>query len=301
MLYLLAVAGAPVPVPAPQHHAAVVPRPLHDRQRLPRQRRRRDVPAVRRARRRREPEVDGAPRQAGRPLPPRRGERGGVAGAVAAGRVVVELDVDAVEHPRAQRLAQHPVRERALRRRRQPHLLTPWLPPAVSFEVPGEVVVVGGAAELDVEVDAVEHGVAEGAGLGAAAKVKVPEVVGDGLGVGLGGEGVPADAAADGEEDEHPPGLAVLHVGPHGAPVVAGEVQLVPAAAEAGEEGDDHRRVQPAAARLPEPPLRRRLPPVHRDPPGLLPGRRRRRRRRQDQRAAHRRRQRQPPQRRHAN
>ena len=133
----------------------------------------------------------------------------------------------------------------------------------------------GVAAQLDVEVDAVEHGVAERPGLGAGpTEVEVPEVVGDGLGIGLRGQGVPADAAADREEDEDALGLAVLDVRSDGAPGVAGEVELVVAAAEVGQEGDDHGGVEACAACLPEPALAARLPPVHRDPAGLARRRR---------------------------
>uniref|UniRef100_K3Y8X9 Uncharacterized protein n=1 Tax=Setaria italica TaxID=4555 RepID=K3Y8X9_SETIT len=264
-----AVSGLQVPVPAPQHDPSVVPRPPHDRQHLGHQRRRRHVPAPRGASRRRQPQVHRAPGEAPGPLLPRACERPHVSGPVAADGVVVELDVDAVEEPRLERLPQHPVRERALRRRRDPHLLPPL--PVVTLEVPREVIVVLGSPVLDVEVDAIEHGVAERAWLGggAAAEVDDPDVVGDGLGVGLGGEGVPAEAATDGEEDEDVLGLAVLDVGTHGAPGVAGEVELVAAAAEVGQEGEDDGGVEVALAGLVEAALAGRLAPVHRDPPGL--------------------------------
>jgi hypothetical protein len=54
----------------------------------------------------------------------------------------------------------------------------------VAVEAPGELVVVvgsGGAATVDVEVDAIERRVAEGAGNAGtgAAEVGVPEVVGE--------------------------------------------------------------------------------------------------------------------------
>ncbi|CAL5032877.1 unnamed protein product [Urochloa decumbens] len=267
MLDGLAVAGLQIPVPAPQHDPAVVPRPLHDRQHLRHQRRRRHVPAPRGARRRGQPQVHGAPWQASRPGVPRAGERRHVPGTVAADGVVVELDVNSVEEPRPQRLPQHPVRERALGRRRDPHLLLALF--AVTLQVPREVVVVLGSPVLDVEVDAVEHGVAEWPDLGVAAQVDVPDVVGHGLGVGLGCEGVPAQAAADGEEDKDLLGLAVLDVRADRAPGVSGEVELVGAAAEVGQKGEDDGGVEVARARLVEAALAGRLAPVHGDPASL--------------------------------
>ncbi|CAL5028115.1 unnamed protein product [Urochloa decumbens] len=267
MLNSPAITGLQVPVPAPQHDPAVVPRPLHDGQHLRHQRRRRHVPAPRCAARRRQPQVHGALWQASGPGVPRSGERRHVPGPVAADGVVVELDVNSVEEPRPQRLPQHPVRERALRRRRDPHLLLALL--AVILQIPREVVVVLGPPMLDVEVDAVEHCVAERPGLGVAAEVDVPDVVGHGLGIGLGGEGVLAEAAADGEEDEDLLGLAVLDVWADGAPGVAREVELVVAAAEVGEEGEDDGGVEVARARLVEAALAGRLSPIHRDPSGL--------------------------------
>ncbi|CAL5034886.1 unnamed protein product [Urochloa decumbens] len=264
MLNGAAVAGLQVPVPAPQHDPAVVPGPLHDRQHLRHQRRRRHVPAPRCAARRRQPQVHGAPWQASSPGVPRSGERRHVPGPVAADGVVVELDMNSVEEPRPERLPQHPVRERALRRRRDPHLLFALL--AVILQIPREVVVVLGSPMLDVEVDAVEHCVAERPGLGVATEVYVPDVVCHGLGIGLGGEGVLAEAAADGEEYQDLLGLAVLDVWADGAPGVAREVELVVAAAEVGEEGEDHGGVEVARARLVEAPLAGRLAPIHRDP-----------------------------------
>ena len=68
------------------------------------------------------------------PLVPGVDEVCGAPRRVLARRVVVELDVHAVEEPRPERLPQHPVRERALRRRRDPHLLLPLA--AVALEVP---------------------------------------------------------------------------------------------------------------------------------------------------------------------
>ncbi|KAM3370089.1 hypothetical protein ACQJBY_017768 [Aegilops geniculata] len=179
------VYGLDVKVPAPQHDASVVVGALHDGQHLGHQRPRVDVAAalVGRPSRRRQPEVDGALGQALGPVLPRLFEGGHVAGPVAAHGVVVELDVHAVKEPRPERLPHHPVRERALRRRRDEHFLLA-LPAVVGLEVPGEVVIVGAAPELDVEVDAVQHGVAEWPVAGLAAEVVVPEVLRHLLGVG---------------------------------------------------------------------------------------------------------------------
>ncbi|KAF7001418.1 hypothetical protein CFC21_017092 [Triticum aestivum] len=245
-----------VKVSAPQHDPSVVLRPVHDGQHLGHQRVRIYVPAalVRRLPLRRQPEADRALGQALGPVLPRCLERSHVAGPVAAHRVVVELDMHAVEEPRPERLPQPLVRERALRRCRDQHLLLA-LPVAVGLEVPGEVVVVGLAPELDVEVDAVQHGVAERPGVGLPAEVVVPEVVGHILGVGLGGEGVLSNAAADGEQDEDFLRLAVLDVVPDVLPGVAGEVELVLAAAEVGQEGEDDGGVELALAGLAERPL----------------------------------------------
>ncbi|KAM3389622.1 hypothetical protein ACQJBY_011646 [Aegilops geniculata] len=277
------VSGLDIKVPAPEHDASVVVGALHDGQHIGHQRPRVDVAAalVGRPSRRRQAEVDGAVGQALGPVLPRLLEGGHVAGPVAAQGVVVELDVHAVEEPRPERLPQHPVRERALRRRRDEHLLRA-LPVAVGLEAPGEVVVVGAAPELDVQVDAVLHGVAERPVAGLAAEVVVPEVLRHLLGVGLGGEGVLADAAADGEQDEDLLGLAVLDVGPDGLPGVAGEVELVLAAAEFGEEGEDDGGVEVALASLAERPLAGGLAPVHRDPAGLSRRGRRAERREED-------------------
>uniref|UniRef100_K3ZK96 Uncharacterized protein n=1 Tax=Setaria italica TaxID=4555 RepID=K3ZK96_SETIT len=110
---------------------------------------------------------------------------------------------------------------------------------------------------VDVEVDAVERRVAEGAehaGAGAA-EVGVPEVVGEVRGRLMGREGVvgAAGGPADGDEDEDALGLAVLDVVADAGERVAGEVERggdVPA--EAGEEGDEDGVVGASVAGLPQ-------------------------------------------------
>ena len=121
-------------------------------------------------------------------------------------------------------------------------------------QLPGKLVVVLGAALVDEEVDAVHHRVAEGAGHAgaAAAEEGVPEVVGDVGGGGVGGEGVVAALAADGEEHGDVLGLAVLAVGAAGGDVVAGEVEGVAAVAADGEEGDEDGGVEAGVAGLTE-------------------------------------------------
>uniref|UniRef100_A0A0D3HQ69 Uncharacterized protein n=1 Tax=Oryza barthii TaxID=65489 RepID=A0A0D3HQ69_9ORYZ len=118
-------------------------------------------------------------------------------------------------------------------------------------QAPGELVVVAPPAAVDVDVDAVEHGVAERAGHApaAAAEVEVPEVVGDGLGRLVRGQRVLVAGAADGEEDGDVLGLlAVLDVGADAGQRVAGEVGPVAAVAEDAEEGDDDGGVEAGVA-----------------------------------------------------
>nr|CAB3474883.1 unnamed protein product [Digitaria exilis] len=111
------------------------------------------------------------------------------------------------------------------------------------LECSRQVVPVQAHAGLDVEVDAVEHGIAEGPGLGLAAEVVVPEVLGDVPRVGTGRQAVAADTPTDGEEHLDAHALARLDVRAHArAPVggrvaVAGEVEHRRLAlAERGEE-----------------------------------------------------------------
>jgi hypothetical protein len=132
--------------------------------------------------------------------------------------VVVELHPHEVEEPRADRAAVPLVRERALRRRAQDHPLAALVPAHV-LQIPGEAVPVLAAAELDVEVDAVKDGVAEGPGRRRrAAEVAVPEVRGHVARVPLGGQAVAAVAAADGEQDLDAAALARTYICPRSAP-----------------------------------------------------------------------------------
>nr|CAB3491955.1 unnamed protein product [Digitaria exilis] len=146
---------------------------------------------------------------------------------------------------------------------------------------PGELVVaVVVAGVVDVEVDAVEHGVAEGAGgvagVGggdaAAGEVGVPEVGGEGGGGLWCGEGVVAGGGggpADGEENEDALGLAVLDVVSDAGERVARDVERVgrrrESAAEAGEEGDEDGVVGAGVAGLTEGALASVPAPEHGD------------------------------------
>uniref|UniRef100_A0A8R7Q5C2 Uncharacterized protein n=1 Tax=Triticum urartu TaxID=4572 RepID=A0A8R7Q5C2_TRIUA len=219
--------------------------------------------------RRRQPEVDLRRRVRRRPLVPLSLPVGGAVG------VVVEPDEDASDEPRGERPLHVPVRVAAPRRGRQLHRR----PAAeVLVEVPeplGQLVVVGRRAVLDEEVDAIDEGVAERAvdALAGAEHVGVPDVVGDvrrGLG---GGQGVLVAEAPDGEEDEDVLGLAVLDVGADGGDVVAGQVEVVVAAAEDVEEGDDGDGVGAGVAGLAEGPLVLVPTPEHGHLAGLPRGR----------------------------
>jgi len=161
---------------------------------------------------------------------------------VLARRVVVELDPDVVEEPRLKGFAYPLVREWTLGRCRQVHLLSG----AVGLEVRCKFSVVVWISSLNVEVDAVEHGIAQGPLVGVATEEVVPDVLGELEGVLLGVEGVASCPAADGEHDLDTLGLAEGDVGGEvGAGVgvgvaVACEVELrgrLPRA-EAAEEGD---------------------------------------------------------------
>uniref|UniRef100_I1Q958 Uncharacterized protein n=1 Tax=Oryza glaberrima TaxID=4538 RepID=I1Q958_ORYGL len=86
-----------------------------------------------------------------------------------------------------------------------------------------------------------------------AAKVGVPEVVGDVLGQPERGEGVLVTFATDGEEHGDILGvLAVLDLGADAGDGVAGEVGPVAAMAEDAEEGDDDSVVEAGVANLSE-------------------------------------------------
>ncbi|RCV37824.1 hypothetical protein SETIT_8G093500v2 [Setaria italica] len=179
--------------------------------------------------------------------------------------VAVEPDVDALEQPRPERRPQAAVGEPAPRRRRQAHTLPAAVEPVVPVKAPGQLVVVVGGALVDVEVDAVDGGVAERAihAVPAPAEVRVPEVVGDGCGGGGGREGVAVPGPADGEEDEDVPGLAVLDVGTDAGERVAGEVAPVAAVPEDAVEGDDDGGVEPRVAGLAQRALAGVLAPEH--------------------------------------
>ncbi|BAF28892.1 Os11g0702000, partial [Oryza sativa Japonica Group] len=236
-------------VSVPEHDAAVVGRPPHQRQRVEHQRRRVDPPVARRVPRRRQPDVDARVRVPRRPPQPRPVERPPLRRVVRAPPVVVEPHVDPPDQTRRhRRLAARLLPVHAPHRRRQQHA-------AVFAEALGQLVVVGRPAVVDVEVDAVDHGVAEGAehAMAAAAEVGVPEVVGDVLGRPGRREGVLVAVAADGEEHGDVLGvLAVLDVGADAGDGVAGEVGPVAAVAEDGEEGDDDGVVDAGVAGLPE-------------------------------------------------
>nr|ACN33775.1 unknown [Zea mays] len=271
----VAVPREPVVVPRPEHDAPVLGGVLDHRQHLRHEVARRHEPAASGLGRGGEAE-EHPPRPDGRPLRPRlRQAAHAGARAVLARRVVVELHPHVVEQPRGERGAQRRVRERALRRRRQVHgpPRAPAPAPGVGLEEPGQVVPVHAPAALDVEVDAVEDGVAEGPGLGpAAAEVVVPEVRRDAPGVGPGREAVAADAPADGEQDLDAHALARLDVRAHArAPAarrvaVARQVQrrrLAPA--ERREEGHVDEPVVARGAGLRQRPLVAVLAPVDGD------------------------------------
>jgi len=176
------------------------------------------------------------------PLVPGVDEVCGAPRRVLARRVVVELDPDVVEEPRLKGFAYPLVREWTLGRCRQGHLLAG----AVGLEVRRKFTVVVWVSSLNVEVNAVKHGIAKGPLVGVAAQEVVPDVLGELEGVLLGVEGVASCAAADGEHDLDILGLAEGDVGGEvGAGVgvgvaVACEVELrgrLPRA-EAAEEGD---------------------------------------------------------------
>uniref|UniRef100_J3NAE5 Uncharacterized protein n=1 Tax=Oryza brachyantha TaxID=4533 RepID=J3NAE5_ORYBR len=240
-LAVVPIVGA-VSASVPEHGAAVVARRLRPRHHAVEERLG-VYPAVRRLRRR-QPHVHLARREPRRPGVPGLPEVGrlAVVHVVAARRVVVEPRVDALYQPRPQRRLGVRVRVPAPRRRRQHHRLAAA---AVSGEAFDQHVVVRRPTVVDVEVDAVEHRVAEGAedAPAAAAEVGVPEMVSDVLGRPGGGQRVLVrvlvTVAAGGEEDEDVLGLAVLDVGADPGDVMAGEVGPVAAVAEDAEEGDD--------------------------------------------------------------
>nr|ACN36264.1 unknown [Zea mays] len=258
-----AVSGPVVGEPIPDHDATIVGRLLHLGQQIVVEVFEVDLNGGRRVVRhaalgRGEPHVKlalGVPR---RPLAPLVHDAGHVAVLVRAlVGVAVEADVDALEQPRPQR-PRHGVvgRERAPRRRRQPYVLRRGVVVhAVEVvETARELVVVVArcAVVVDVEVDAVDRRVTEGAGhvAVAAAEERVPQVVRDGLRGRGGRDGVVVSPAADGEEDRDAQGLAVLDVGADAVQRVAGEVEGVAAVAEHAVEGDDDGVVEPGVAGL---------------------------------------------------
>ena len=182
--------------------------------------------------------------------------------------------MDALEQPRLQRALEAAVRERAARRGREPHVLGRGVVVhAVEVvEAARELVVFIRRAMVNVEVDAVDRRVAEGAEHVAAAapEVRVPEVVRDGLRRRRGREGVVGAPAADGEEHRDALGLAVLDVGADAVERVAREVGPVFTVAEDAEEGDDHGVVQPGVAGLAQGALVLVPAPEHRQLAGPL-------------------------------
>lgn len=198
----------------------------------------------------------------------------GVAGAVLALWVVVELNPHEVEEAGREGFADPCVGERALRCCTQVHLLASV---AVGLEEPGELVPVLVGAALDVEVDAVQDDVPERPrGRRGAAEEVVPDVGGDPPGVLAGGEVIAPDAAADGEQHLDAGALACGDVPAQpGAAVgvgvaVAGEVDHGSlTVAEGGEEGDVDELVVPGGAGLGQGCLVAVLPPVDGDASGV--------------------------------